>query len=927
MFIAYMPTIYLPGAFFGLTAFLTGLCSLSITPRKKYQASLLFAAEILTLLLIAYLESFYFFMLIIFSPLVFYCFFRDIFERKEQRYFALMITAASGCFLLYPLHHIMDSRANNYVKKYHFYVRHILPTMEHPVSFLQEHGYPQPAAKQVCSNLMLSYWSNPSVCDQYFSPHSSNLPEVDFYWTHPRMLWRAYKQLDRDHAIEMYSLKYSPMGITMRHFPDDEPVKFLPVFKTLFPSGVVFGILVLAALVFLARTVQLFTKQRNLPMTMLHGAVSAMPVLLLGAGLGYHSLEEYLILDAVYFSLAILPVETFIQLYKLLEEQSWLKNHGWICKLYRLAVKEFMFIFWVIVCTTAMEFLFRGTFCDTMPGSDNFYYQCLMVYVIILPFRVLLGVKAASLVLLALTSMWGVANYMKNLLLGEPLLPDEFISVAHVWQSMLFVAKSWAFVFVCAATASTIAAVIYIVHKDQTLKYTWKRWTVGAAALIFTVIFLIWIPVPLVVPRWTSMMTNTSARFKQDGLLLSFIHAAHRRIPTPEKDAAEMLKAEMPLISKEAAKYPFDQNFKPHVIIILSESAANPEKFKNITFPDGSPFDLDKIGKKSLFSDRNQCFSGVLQVPTYGGHTVRCEFEVLSGISSNMLPNLPYSYLPKRKISTLAELFKQRGYRTTFIHPYTLNVYSRFAVMPNLGFETLLDRSAFPDEEGDFPYYSDNGFVEGIIDHLQKNQHEPQFMYCTSIQNHAPYYSPRFRHVPQYKFDTDPKFTGSLHTLLRRYLTGISLSGKSLEKLLAELDKKVQHPTVVIVFGDHRPMLDYGKEIYKNLDPDFANTASYGQFRTEYLIWSNYRLPYPEALGKELKAFELGRRGTFAAGALPYDQYIYLFDKLQDSQLVRENRYGTFQRLFQGEKIEPEVDKYFRMYHSRCYDDFMNQVK
>ena len=154
-------------------------------------------------------------------------------------------------------------------------------------------------------------------------------------------------------------------------------------------------------------------------------------------------------------------------------------------------------------------------------------------------------------------------------------------------------------------------------------------------------------------------------------------------------------------------------------------------------------------------------------------------------------------------------------------------------------------------------------------------------------------------------------------------MTGISLSYPAFENFFAKLKQTVKRPTIVVVFGDHMPGFDesFCNKIFAK---DLMNSKGI-IYRTQYLIWANYKLPNPNQFRSEMKLFELGRRATFAAGALPYSSYIYLFDKLKNSKKLMDKKVDPsfIQNLFkQTSVLENDIDPFFRMYHVLCHEDF-----
>lgn len=77
---------------------------------------------------------------------------------------------------------------------------------------------------------------------------------------------------------------------------------------------------------------------------------------------------------------------------------------------------------------------------------------------------------------------------------------------------------------------------------------------------------------------------------------------------------------------------------------------------------------------------------------TLGGGTVRPEFEILTGMTTSMLPsgNVPYQQYVFNNIYSYAREFKNQGYDTIGIHTYQKEFYERDRAYPLLGFDEML---------------------------------------------------------------------------------------------------------------------------------------------------------------------------------------------------------------------------------------------
>ena len=84
--------------------------------------------------------------------------------------------------------------------------------------------------------------------------------------------------------------------------------------------------------------------------------------------------------------------------------------------------------------------------------------------------------------------------------------------------------------------------------------------------------------------------------------------------------------------------------------------------------------------------------SGLVKVPTFGGGTVRSEFEMLTGLSMGFFPvgEIPNNNVLKRMpVESLAYILKDIGYTTSAVHNHTGNFYNRDLIYKNLGFENM----------------------------------------------------------------------------------------------------------------------------------------------------------------------------------------------------------------------------------------------
>ncbi|KWF34532.1 capsular biosynthesis protein [Burkholderia diffusa] len=236
--------------------------------------------------------------------------------------------------------------------------------------------------------------------------------------------------------------------------------------------------------------------------------------------------------------------------------------------------------------------------------------------------------------------------------------------------------------------------------------------------------------------------------------------------------------------------------------------------------------------------------SGKLEVPAWGANTMRTEFAVLTGLSSEDLGYsrfYPYAFL-RRACSSLAARFRRAGYTTVAIHPYHADFFGRDRVFPLLGFERFLDIRHFSERDYVGAYVGDHAVAEAIIAELERGDAQPRFVFAMTMENHGPL------HLEQVL----PGESSSRHTLgedaswrdLTAYLRHIENADAMIGRLLDYL-RTSSRETVVCFYGDHVPALSH---VFHKLDVDPKNS--------DYFIWRNYGAVAPER--RDLAAEELG---------------------------------------------------------------------
>jgi hypothetical protein len=202
---------------------------------------------------------------------------------------------------------------------------------------------------------------------------------------------------------------------------------------------------------------------------------------------------------------------------------------------------------------------------------------------------------------------------------------------------------------------------------------------------------------------------------------------------------------------------------------------------------------------------------GPLIVPAWGANTVRTEFAFLTGLCESQLGIhrfQPYASALKHPPLSLARCLKGFGYETVFVHPYLKNFYNRHRVIPELGFDSFVDLTAFDTPVSPENYVSDLAVGEALVS-LLKHAQGPTFLHAVTMAGHGPY--TRKGAEPAEVLD---KYAARM--------TGTDAMIGYLHEALPKLDR----PVVLCVYGDHPPILP---EVYAWLGmPDGT---------TDYAVW------------------------------------------------------------------------------------------
>jgi len=203
--------------------------------------------------------------------------------------------------------------------------------------------------------------------------------------------------------------------------------------------------------------------------------------------------------------------------------------------------------------------------------------------------------------------------------------------------------------------------------------------------------------------------------------------------------------------------------------------------------------------------------TGWLHVPTFGGGTIRTEFEVMTGISLRSMPSVEYPYLrfSYPEIDGLVSVLDRHGYDTRSIHANDAGLWNREAIFRAFGFKHRTWRNNFTVKlRNDGRYVSDQVMTDQILDELQhRDSNAPRFIFAISIENHGPYaVQPGIDRSEWKSIQVPVGLDEKTANDFRSYLYHLNHADIQLDRLLKYVMASPR-PTIVLFYGDHLPAL------------------------------------------------------------------------------------------------------------------------
>ncbi len=449
------------------------------------------------------------------------------------------------------------------------------------------------------------------------------------------------------------------------------------------------------------------------------------------------------------------------------------------------------------------------------PGTLALNAIPLTIFVVLL-----LGLTRRPLFSLGLGLLVAYALYAINAikldLLDTPVLPADIVLLAHLGDGGKLLAhylprSGW----IKPVIALAVLLVALVVERP------WRRLRGSRRALLLAATLALGASLVAGTRPWPHVYSADAADFetwsptksaRKGGLTVTMLrYAWSMNFALPEADHAAALRV---VSSHPMAPVKDDPNATlPDIIVLQSESFFDPARLRGLQ-PDQLLPDFRRLAAVSRHGD--------LWVPTYGGGTIRTEFEVLTGIAMRyfMPVQYPYFRLTAKAIPSLASVLADKGYQTIAVHPHARAFWNRASALAHMGFASFDAVEDFGKAERVGYYISDDALVDHMLARLDA-AHGPVFLFAISMENHGPYAN--FPNADASRLAGQPLPAGLSSDeadRLRGYLYHLEDADRALGRLADALQKRPRR-SLLLFYGDHLPALP---RIYDRVGFDDAAT-------------------------------------------------------------------------------------------------------
>lgn len=407
-------------------------------------------------------------------------------------------------------------------------------------------------------------------------------------------------------------------------------------------------------------------------------------------------------------------------------------------------------------------------------------------------------------------------NVLKVANLGTPLLPDDFRMVGQLRKGGMHLLAGylphspWPYLGLLLAIGVIVLA--WRLEPPIVARRPRRpRLLAGGVLMVALLSMLLGLPVwgsiynakVLWLEPWSASTTTEHSGLISSLMLFHLQYSRSQRKPD-RAVAMQLIEQSTPGLL-QAMHAPPPTGELPDIVVVQSESLFDPSIMRGYEHSNFAP-NLRRLAGQGI--------SGRLHVPTFGGGTIRTEFEVLTGLSLRYFDNLqfPYLQMSHKALPSLVRTLASHGYTTTALHGNDPAFWNRITAFKSLGFDRFVSQSAFPAGAAmDGKYMADSAMTDEIMVQL-KDTGPPQFLFAISIEAHGPYDVEPAHAAERDAIPVPDGIGGKDKRELQTYLYHLQHADAELGRMVKLLAQR-KRPSLVLFYGDHLPALSNSYQI------------------------------------------------------------------------------------------------------------------
>lgn len=306
-----------------------------------------------------------------------------------------------------------------------------------------------------------------------------------------------------------------------------------------------------------------------------------------------------------------------------------------------------------------------------------------------------------------------------------------------------------------------------------------------------------------------------------------------------------------------------------NVVFVMNEAFSDILNEDMFVFPEGeNPMEV-----YNTLAEGENAWAGHIVVPYFAGGTADTEFDVASGMQTNLLnpaaPSLTAFRTVNRDLDSIFRVFGADGYTSCFMHPGQSWFYNRENVYDWFGADESFFVEDF-DAEYKGSWVTDESVLRELVSRFEEKSAGGglDFTYAVTIQNHMSYTAEKYGDYVCPEVETTAELSPEIQTAVNVYAEGIRDANALLEDL-TEFYSAQDEPVLLVFFGDHLPYLGDNRQGYAELGLPAASVTGgedpFAAYTAPVLFWCNDAAAEALDFANAIEALDLPADGRISA--------------------------------------------------------------